>query len=194
MKRTGQLPIKALAAGHNHGLFSTWYETSRRQFLVDAGAEVSVLPATGLDTCRAKPGPPLTGANGSTIKAYGSCTITLRLASQNFMWKFIVADVSRPLLGADFLWAKALLVDLKSEHLVDARTYHSVCLGKDRALAPSLNAIATSVNEFVRLLSEFPDITVPNFTQPPIKHGVEHFTSTKGPPISARACRLPPDN
>ena len=98
-----------------------------------------------------------------------------------------MADVSRPLLGADFLRANALLVDLKSECLVDARTYHFVCIGKDRAIAPRLNAIATSANQFVRLLSEFPDITAPNFTQLPIKHGVEHFISTKGLPISARA-------
>ena len=104
-----------------------------------------------------------------------------------------MVDVSRPLLGADFLQENALLVDLKSERMVDTRTYHSVCLGKDRALVPCLNAIAASANEFVWLLSEFPDITTPNFTQLPIKHGVEHFISTQGPPISTRAHRLPPD-
>ena len=192
-KRTGRSPIEASATGHNHGLFFIWDETSGRQFLVDTGAEVSVLPVTGLDTRTVKTGPPLTAANGSTIKTYGVRTITLRLASQNFTWKFTIADVSRPLLGADFLRANSLLVDLKSKRLVDAETYHSVCLGKDRALAPHLNAISTSANEFVRLLSEFTDITTPNFTQLPTKHGVEYFITTKGPPISARSRRLPPD-
>ena len=41
--------------------------------------------------------------------------------------------------------------------------------------------------------SDYPDITTPNFTQPQVKHGVEHFIPTNGPPVHARARRLPPD-
>ena len=40
----------AKAAGSNDGLFFLYDTASKRQFLVDTGAEVSVLPATGLDT------------------------------------------------------------------------------------------------------------------------------------------------
>ena len=36
--------------------------------------------------------------------------------------------MSRPLLGADFLQANSLLVDLKGKHLVNAEIYLSVCL------------------------------------------------------------------
>ena len=38
-----------------------------------------------------------------------------------------------------------------------------------------------------------PDITIPNFIQSPTKHGIEHFITTRDPPVHARAHRLPPD-
>ena len=43
------------------------------------------------------------------------------------------------------------------------------------------------------LLAEFPDITTPNFVHCHTKHGVEHFITTRGPPVHARARRLPPE-
>ena len=43
------------------------------------------------------------------------------------------------------------------------------------------------------LLAEFPDITTPNFVHSPTKHGIEHFITARGPPVHARACRLPPE-
>ena len=55
------------------------------------------------------------------------------------------------------------------------------------------NAISTSTDQYDILLAEFPAITTLNFVQQPTKHGVEHFITTKGPPVHARARRLPPD-
>ncbi len=101
--------------------------------------------------------------------------------------------MTRPLLGADFLRANALLVDLKGRRLVDAATFHSVPLSPTTAPAPHLNAITTLTDQFDRLLAEFPEITTPDFTQAPCRHGVEHHIVTKGPPVHARARRLPPD-
>ena len=98
-------------------------------------------------------------------------------------------DVSRPLLGADFLRSKSLLVDLKGKRLVDTETFQSVPLGKSEVDAPHLNAISSSTNQYNRLLAKFPDITVPNFTQPTTKHGVEHFITTQYMDMPA-ACPL----
>ena len=167
---------------------------SGRRFLVDTGAEVSVIPATGLDTRIEQPGHTLTAANGSRINTCGTRTVSLHIASRKYKWNFVVADVSRPLLGADFLRSESLLVDLKGKRLVDAETFQSVplALGRAEVDAPHLDAISTSANQYDRLLAEFPDITVPNFAQPTTKHGVEHFITTKGPPVHAHARRLPP--
>ena len=192
-KRAGRSPIVATAASLNDSLLFVCDSHSGRRFLVNTGAEVSVLPATGLDTRIGEPGPSLKAANGSSIKTYGVHTTELHFASRQYKWKFVIADVARPLLGADFLRANALLVDLKGRRLVDAETYLSIPLGKGGTGAPHLDAISSSTDRYGRLLAEFPAITTPDFSQPTSKHGVEHFIPTKGPPVHAHARRLPPD-
>ena len=119
-------------------------------------------------------GSSLKAANGSSIKTYGLCTIQLRLASRQYEWNFIIADVARLLLGADFLRANSLLVDLKGKRLyqITFRTTkkHSGCssipIGNTGTFAPHLDTISVSTNKYNMLLAEFPDITVPNFSQP----------------------------
>ncbi len=76
---------------------------------------------------------------------------------------------------------------------MDAATFLSVPLSPTTAPAPHLNAISISTDQFDMHLAEFPNITTPNFTQTPCRHGVEHHIITKGPPVHARARRLPPD-
>ena len=185
--------IVTMAASHNTGLFFLWDQISGLQFLVDTGAEISVIPAIALDkrNTHDKQGPLLSAANGTTIKTYGSHIVPLQFASKGYQWSFTIADVSRPLLGADFLRSNSLLVDLRGRRLVDAETYHSVPLGATRTPALHLNAVTS--NQYNTLLSKFPEITMPVFTQAAIKHTVEHFISTKGPPVHARPRRLCPD-
>ena len=69
--------LVASATGQNSGLLFLHDSVSKRQFLVDTGAEVSVLPATGLDTRTKQPGQPLLAANGSSICTYGTRKLTL---------------------------------------------------------------------------------------------------------------------
>lgn len=101
--------------------------------------------------------------------------------------------MTRPLLGADFLRSNSLLVDLKHKRLVDAATFHSVPLWRTTGSAPCLDAISISTDQYDMLLAEFPDITTPNFVHSHTKHGVEHFITTRGLPVHARARRLPPE-
>nr|CAB3266318.1 sodium-dependent neutral amino acid transporter B(0)AT3-like [Phallusia mammillata] len=89
-----------------------------RNFLVDTGAEVSVIPPTGLERRTNPPGTPLVLANGTHIPTYGSRLVTMHLPFGNFQWRFVLADVSRPLLGADFLRSHSLLVDLRNQRLI----------------------------------------------------------------------------
>ena len=58
----------ALAAGHTNDLLFLCDNITKRRFLVDTGAEVSVIPATGLETRTRQPGPPLLAANGSAME------------------------------------------------------------------------------------------------------------------------------
>lgn len=54
-KRSGR-PLVAAAAGHSEGLLFLTDMVSKNQYLVDTGAEISVLPATGLEKRTRQPG------------------------------------------------------------------------------------------------------------------------------------------
>jgi cleavage and polyadenylation specificity factor subunit 1 len=163
-----------------------------RLFLVDTGAEVSLFPATGADARLQAPGQPLFAANGSPIRTFGSRQLTLNLGLKRCSWSFVLADVSRPLIGANFLRHHGLIVDLPNRRLLDAALLASVHLQPSTGSTPRL-AAATTDDPFAQLLAEFPAITEPNFRTTAPRHGVELHISTRRPPVHARARRLPRD-
>ncbi|XP_062889690.1 uncharacterized protein LOC134338085 [Mobula hypostoma] len=79
-----QPPLMATVAGHQDRLLYVWDKQSGRRFLVDTGAEISVLPPTSYDTRNREPGPTLRAANGSTIRTYGTRTVRLQFSSSRF--------------------------------------------------------------------------------------------------------------
>ena len=94
---------------------------SRQQFLIDTGAEISVFPARRPDRLR-KSSTTLRAANNSLIHTYGYKQLTLELGlPRPLTWRFIIADVTQPIIGADFLLQHKLLVDLEQKRLIDTR-------------------------------------------------------------------------
>lgn len=76
--------------------------TSGLRFLVDTGAEVSVLPANFLD-CTLTPMCHLQAVNSSNIPVYRKRFILINLDLQRtFSWIFLVAKVSHTILGTGF--------------------------------------------------------------------------------------------
>ena len=74
------------------------------RFLIDTGADLCVFPHTKLPKPRAKSKYKLSAANGATIATYGTITLSLDLGlRRQFTWRFVVADVSKPIIGSDFL-------------------------------------------------------------------------------------------
>lgn len=54
----------------------------------------------------------LYSANGSTIKTYGVKILNLSLnLRRKFQWPFILADIKKPIIGADFLRHFGLLIE-----------------------------------------------------------------------------------
>ena len=183
----------ALVAGRNPSrLLLVWDRKAGHKFLVDTGAQVSVLPATAQDRLRQKT-EPLVAANGSKIDTFGTKTIPLDLGFRKFKWSFVLANVNRLMLGADFFCSNHLLIDVYTSHIIDAQTYESVPLRQDatQGQAPGLNHCSVG-NEFADVLREFPSITQPQFSTAAMKHGVEHCIPTSGPPTHAKARRLSP--
>ena len=91
---------------------------SRRLFLVDTGAMISVFPHRSSASATTS----LCAAGGQPIASWGKRTIPLSFSSTSsrthrFDWNFTLAAVDRPILGADFLQHHQFEVSI-ARHLV----------------------------------------------------------------------------
>lgn len=166
--------------------------SSGKHFLVDTGAMISIYPATRQDKYTGKSDVVLHAANGTIIRTYGTRKISLSIDAKKYPWEFVIADVKRPLLGADFLSAYSFLVDVKGQRLVDSCTFQTLPLFHVTGSASSVQSVS-STNEFRNLLKRYPSILTPTFSSPTSTHGVYHYIPTNGPPIHSHARRLPSD-
>lgn len=91
---------------------------TKLHFLIEPGVELSVNPRMYHRSTRSA-NYKLYVANGSEIKTYGEKQLKFNVG-RVFNWKFRVVDVSRLIIGADFLRRYSLLVDLKNKKLVDS--------------------------------------------------------------------------
>ena len=73
---------------------------SKKSFLVDTGASLSILPHKLSDSVF---GPKLVSVNGSAIPAWGFKNVTVQFGLYTFTYRFLLADVKNPILGFDFL-------------------------------------------------------------------------------------------
>ena len=83
-KRSGQSPVVAMVAGLKDCLLYVSDRKSGRRLLVDTGAEISVIAATGLKTRISASSQPLLAANGSSIQTYGKHNLNLRLRTGDY--------------------------------------------------------------------------------------------------------------
>ncbi len=125
------------------GLIFLQDSVSKQQFLVDTGAAVPVFPHR---SSAATSGPLLAGADGKPISAWGRVTKKLNFGLHTFIVSFILAAVSKPILGIDFLSAHRLLVDPFSKAVLFASSLEPV--GRTIAAAPS--RFAASISHIVR--------------------------------------------
>ena len=102
-----------------------WDHNSGQKLLVDTGAQVSVFSVDPREHRRQKT-EPLVAANGSTIDTFGMKTMQLDLGIRKFKWLFVLANVNRPMLGADFFCSNHLLIDIYTSHIIDAKTCENV--------------------------------------------------------------------
>jgi len=96
------------------------------QFLVDTGSAVSVHPLNYRTEPTAYDTTYLQAANGSAIKSTGYKTLQFSIKNfrETFSRRFIVADVSQPILDADFLSHHKLLVDCTNKTIIKITDFH----------------------------------------------------------------------
>lgn len=196
-KLTTPSTVEAMFDGtrsQQYRLFVTDTNTKIR-YLIDTGAEVSVLPKVYLGRERIPPQKNvLFAANNTSISTYGTKLMCLDLKLRRvFKWIFIVADVAKPIIGADFLNFYHLLPDVRQRKLIDASTLLSTPAQVINCDTPRITTVAKN-SIYHELLANFPQITgLPTPGTTTSKKTVAHHIFTKGPPIAESPRRLPPD-
>ena len=164
---------------------------SGTKFLVDTGAEVSIVRPARFDHQFRSFDRPLFAANSSLIATYGNKPITLQLGSQQFTWIFMVADVKHNIIGADFLNHFGMNVSFNKRRLVH-----------QNASIPLIYKFVTNVvypisfisdNKFSDVLFQYPEITQPRDKVNKLKHKITHKIVFEGYPCSARVRQLTPE-
>lgn len=104
--------------------------TSRRLFITDRNCKIQFLVNTGSDVClysrlssskyNLQSNYTLSTANGTQVRTYGDIVLHLNFGfRRTFTWRFLIADVTMPILGADFLAHYDIIVDIKNSRLYD---------------------------------------------------------------------------
>lgn len=120
----------------------------------------------------------LYAANGSTIRTFGERFMELNIGLRRpLKWYFIVADIVRPIIGADLLNHTGI----STKGFLYNTNYSSI------------STINPESSPFQRILVEFPNLSKPTRIPQNPSHGVEHHIVTQGPSVVNPSRRLIPE-
>ena len=161
--------------------------TSGQHYLLNSGVEVGVLPATRVDHQIRKKGLPLRSANGSVISTFGKRTSVIHFCLRRIHnWTFILADVSQPIIGADFFCEHCLFIDIKHHQLCDTGApCHRIPAHLSHLMALNPNYFSVAPNHDYAILQDFPNLTTPQVADKTPKHSIQHRIVTDGRPTFA---------
>ena len=170
--------------------------TTSLRFLVDTGAEISTIPARPQD--RRQPAiRNLQAANGTLIPCFGERSVTpsfpLTPGVKAFPWVFLVAEVTFPILGADFLSHYNLLVDIRGQRVIEGDTGMATRISTIAVATPCIQVLPDTVCPFKKLLRQYPALCMPINTQAQPKHDVRHLIETSGPQYTPAHDAWPPN-
>lgn len=168
---------------------------SDRLFLIDTGADISIIPPSDLERANDhESSTRLYAANNSVIRTYGTKRLSLDLGlRRKFTWLFTIADVTRAIIGADLLGHFKLAVDVSAKRLIDTETSCGTYVSPSSDGTPRHISPIDANNPFAHILREFIDITLPANRLSSKRITTTHFITTTGPSVRERPRRLPPD-
>jgi len=186
--------LSAAHPRHKHAPLLVTERSSKTRFLVDMGADVSVVPVLPQNRCN-KSKFTLSAVNGTPIATFGQKLLQLDFwLRHNFQWPFHIAEVSKPILGTDFLSYFNLLVDIRQGKLMDGNTNQKVPGQIANISALQLSCLDSNVAaQYCDLLSDFPSLTRNSIAPKGIQHGISHTIITQGQPVTAKTRRLAPE-
>ena len=71
---------------------------TRKNWLIDGGAYVSLIPPNTAQRTAGPVGTRLQAANGTEIHCFGTTQLTVTLGTRAYAYDFIIADVSQPII------------------------------------------------------------------------------------------------
>ncbi len=111
----GKLGRRGVVAGVRPGrLFFVSDSLTQRRYLVNTGSAFSIMPWQSSDP---PSGPRLTGADGRRIPCWGERAFSVAIGGVSRQWQFLLAAISFPILGVDFLRHHSLVVDVANLRL-----------------------------------------------------------------------------
>ena len=195
-REPGQADVNAALSGSDDDGYLLYVhdDKSKRRWLIDSGALLSIIPPT-LEQKRDGPnGIKLSAANGTEIPCYGTELVDVAFGGRIFPTTVTVADVRQPILGADFLAANHLAPDQRYGNLIDLETWEIIDAHFDKCSSPTrINYVDQRNDPYYQLLDKYPELSVPQFRPDKVKHNVKHYIPTTGHPIQARARKLNPE-
>ena len=174
------------------------------EFLIDTGSSISIIPHHLLQTLNCNLAPTtvtLKSADNKPIKVHGECSLQLSNSCLRriYNYVFIVAEVSKPILGADFLSKYKLDVSCSDQIIIDRET--KLCAPCSNLKIQNFYSIQNSYPEnipsfVVKLLQDNRELLTPiqmdysiDIPNSEIQHTIDTGTSR---PVFARARQLPP--
>ena len=167
---------------------------TKRKWLIDGGAVLSIIPPTTAQRVKGPNGTRLQAANGSPIACYGSSKIVVSLPDRQIPFNVVVADVGHSILGSDFLAHSYLAPNHRDGRLVDLTDFSSIQASfEDSAQPIRINFVEHAKDPCYQLLDSFPSLSNPSFKPKEVRHGVLHHIPTSGIPVQSRARKLSPE-
>ena len=118
--------------------------------------------------------------NNIPFRINGTQSFPLSLGlCRSFPSMFIIAEVQRPILGADFLRHFGLLVDIKLYQMIEIAMHLHIQGVLSFDLSPSPSICPKNVS------NAFPALTQICFPDSSVNHGIYHHMKTTGPSVSA---------
>ena len=164
------------------------------EFIIDSGAERSIINKCHVPQTLCYPtATKLQSVDGSPVENYGHFNgiISVSQLRRDYKVNFVVTGTVS-ILGADFLTAYGLSLDMRHQKLSDPLTNRSATLLSKSS--PSTTIRVTECEPADYLVSKFPSLVkAPDYSFLPCRMVTEHSIETNGPPIYSKPRPLPPD-